>query len=352
MVALRSITAAFGTAVAGLALAQGARAQVLAASGDSVPRDVKPPPASPPPTPPAESEKGSVAEPSGDAQNPWSLTLTVSSMNAYFYRCIPIEDRGAIVQPTFELDYTAHEGDGWLQEAWLGVGMFNSFHSGPTGTGGDDAEPPRAWYEADYYFTMQGRLEHGIELSMVWWEFTSPSSSFTSITELDVGVAWDDGYLWDDAFKIHPSVTLSRELRNQSDQSDNPIGTNEGIYLGLGIAPQFTLIDFGGPGEAPADATGAVKVEEESLPLTLSFPVLLNLSLGDYYEDANGDDETFGGLDVGAQFDVPLPVLGDSFGTWSFQAGVHYLVLGDTMKEANGGEGSQWIVSGTLSVTF
>jgi hypothetical protein len=317
MAALRALTAAFGTTVAVVAFALDARAQEAAA-----PKDVAPAAAD-------------------DAPSPWSLTLSAGATNAYFFRCIIEEDRGAIVQPAFELDYTAHQGDGWLKEAWLGVGMFNSFHSGPTGTGGSDAEPPKAWYEADYYFTMQGKLEHGFELSMTWWEYTSPSSSFDSITEVDATVAWDDGDLWDDAFRIHPSLTLGRELRGQSEFSDNPPGTHSGTYLGLGIAPEFTLVDFGEPGD-----------EEKSLPLTLAFPVLLNLSLDHYYEDDTGDDETFGGLDLGAQFDVPLPLLGTSFGQWSFQAGVHYLILGDHMKEQNGGEGSQWIVSGVISVTF
>ena len=338
MEALRALTAAFGTAVACGALAHGARAQDAVAAADV---DL------PPSSEPAEQSKVPAVAPSDeDSSNPWSLTLAVGATNAYFFRCIPEEDRGAIVQPAFELDYTAHQGDGWLKEAWLGVGMFNSFHSGPTGTGGDDAEPPKAWYEADYYFTMQGRLEHGFELSMTWWEYTSPNSQFDSITEVDVGVAWDDGYLWDDAFKIHPSLTLGRELRGQSEFSDNPPGTHSGTYLGLGIAPQFTLVDLGEPGDPGSDH------EDESLPLTLTFPVLLNLSLDHYYEDDTGDDETFGGLDLGAQFDVPLPLLGTSFGQWSFQAGVHYLILGDSMKEQNGGEGSQWIVSGVISVTF
>jgi len=320
MEALRALTAILGMATA--------------------PDDVSPPP---PPGPVAQ-EKSPAAEPTHDAANPWSLTLTVGATNAYFFRCIPEEDRGAIVQPAFELDYEAHQGDGWLKEAWLGVGMFNSFHSGPTGTGGNTAEPPKAWYEADYYFTMQGRLEHGFELSMTWWEYTSPNSQFDSITEVDATVAWDDGDLWEHAFKIHPSLTLARELRGQSEFSDPPPGTNSGTYLGLGIAPEFTLVDLGEPGEKGD--------EDKSLPLTLAFPVLLNLSLDHYYEDANGNDETFGGLDLGAQLDVPLPLLGTAFGQWSFQTGVHYLILGDHMKAQNGGEGSQWIVSGVISVTF
>jgi hypothetical protein len=319
MEALRALTAILGMATA--------------------PDDVGPPPAAP-----VAQEKSPAAEPAYDAANPWSLTLTVGATNAYFFRCIPEEDRGAIVQPAFELDYEAHQGNGWLQEAWLGVGMFNSFHSGPTGTGGDTADSPKAWYEADYYFTMQGRLEHGFELSMTWWEYTSPNSQFDSITEVDATVAWDDGDLWEHAFKIHPSLTLARELRGQSEFSDPPPGTNSGTYLGLGIAPQFTLVDFGEPGEKGD--------EDKSLPLTLAFPVLLNLSLDHYYENANGTDETFGGLDLGAQLDVPLPLLGTAFGQWSFQTGVHYLILGDHMKAQNGGEGSQWIVSGVISVTF
>jgi hypothetical protein len=175
MEALRALTAAFGTAVAGCVLALDARAQ----------------------------------EAADDSANPWSLTLTVAATNAYFFRCIPEEDRGAIVQPAFELDYEAHEGDGWLKEAWLGVGMFNSLHSGPTGTGGNTAEPPKAWYEADYYFTMQGKLEHGFELSMTWYEYTSPNSSFQSITEVDATVAWDDADLGN--VQDPPAASRSRE---------------------------------------------------------------------------------------------------------------------------------------------
>lgn len=323
MEALRTLAMTFGTAVAGGALALDARA------GDTDQQKFAPPAAT-----------AALAAGSEEAAGPWSLTLSAAAMNAYFFRCIPIEDRGAIVQPTFELDYLAHEGDGWLREASIGVGMFNSFHSGPTGTGGDN-ESPRAWYEADYFLTMNGKLEHGVELTVTWWEYTSPNSQFTSITELDAAVAWDDGYLWDGAFKIHPSVTLGRELRNQSEHPDNPVGTHPGTYLGVGIAPEVTLVDLGDPAD-----------EAKSRPLTLTFPVLLDLSLDHYYEDDLGHDETFGGAEFGAQFDVPLPFLGEGLGQWSFQAGAHYLVLGEHMKAQNGGDGSQWIVSGGISLTF
>src|SRR5262249_2775366 len=201
---------------------------------------------------------------------------------------------------------------------------------GPTGTGGNTAEPPKAWYESDVYLTAQATLDHGIELTSSWYEYYSPNAQFRTITEVDVGVAWNDGFLWNDAFKIHPSIPVARELRGQAEFNDSPTGTHPGTWLGVGVAPEFRLADCGDPRD-----------EETSRPSTLAFPVVLDLSLDHYYEDADGDDETFGGLDVGAALHAPLPFLGEGLGQWSCDLGLHWLVLGDHMKEHNPGDATQ-----------
>jgi hypothetical protein len=276
-----------------------------------------------------------------DDASPWSLSLSVTATNAYIFRGITEEDRGVIVQPAAELDYLAHKGDGWLKEASLGLGTFDSFHSGPTGTGGDTAESPKAWYEADVYLVMHGTLDHGIGVAATWYEYTSPNSQFSAISEFDVAVDWDDGYLWNDAFKIHPSIAIARELHHQSEQPDDPVGTHPGTWLGVGIAPEFTLLDLGDPGQ-----------ESTSRPVTLVLPVLLNLSLDHYYEDASGNEDTFGALDVGAALDVPLPFLPEGLCQWSLDLGLHWLYFGDNMTEVHHGERTQWVASAGISLSF
>src|SRR5690606_21370468 len=94
----------------------------------------------------------------------------------------------------------------------------------------------------------------------------------------------DDAALWAQRsgslkFALKPSVTFAAELDNSA------FGPDEGMYFELGVSPSFAA-------------------EVANVPLNISVPIILGLSVDDYYEDGAGDDDTLGygtvGLTVGA----------------------------------------------------
>jgi hypothetical protein len=72
---------------------------------------------------------------------------------------------------------------------------------------------------------------------------------------------------------VNPSVLVAFELDGQADG-----GRDEGVYLQIGLTPGVHL------------------QRERPYPVTLTLPLVLRLSLGDYYErvGVGGDDDTFG----------------------------------------------------------
>ena len=63
-------------------------------------------------------------------------------------------------------------------------------------------------------------------------------------------------------------------------------------------------------------------------------PVKLGMSVNDYYE-LNGDDRTFGFLDIGGLVTLPLSKVGSQFGSWNLHGGLDYLALGEATEAFN-----------------
>lgn len=247
----------------------------------------------------------------------------------YFFRGILQENRGLIVQPFLDLTAHVHEDAGsWLRSVDLNIGIWNSLHDGPTGTGGPTMDP-RAWYELDFYTGVSFGLGENFSFGPTYTAYISPNDSFSTIHEVMFSLSYDDGSLWGDSFGgLQPHVGVAFEAKNQADG-----GSSRGIYLELGIAPSFEIY------------------EHESYPITLTVPVTLGLSLSDYYEGP-GSDDTFGYLDVGLDAAVPLAFMGTRMGSWELSAGVHVLILGDNNQAINGGDGFEVIGSVGFSVNF
>jgi hypothetical protein len=83
---------------------------------------------------------------------------------------------------------------------------------------------------------------------------------------------------------------------------------------------------------------------------SLTVPVRVGLSLGDYYESLTGDD-TFGFLSVAGIVTVPLSSAPTKVGTWNIHGGVEYLLLGDR-NEAVYGDSSHVIYSVGIGLSY
>lgn len=254
-----------------------------------------------------------------------SLSAGMDWTTAYFFRGILQEDQGLILQPYGEIGFTLFEGTPAFGDVALTVGLWNSLHDGPTGTGGATNDP-RVWYEADFYTKVGWSFLEHFSAAVMYTAYMSPNNSFNTVEELAIGLGLDDGTFLG-PFSLQPSVLLAWEVAGQADGGDH-----RGIYLQLGLTPGYTF------------------AAKSRYPVTLSVPLLVGLSLDDYYEFGTGDDDTFGYFQGGVSASVPLAFIPPAYGAWALRAAVTVLVLGDNLRAVNNDDRTQ--VIGTLGVAF
>lgn len=279
----------------GVASAQAQDAVVDTGPAADVPADI-----------PADDEIGSA----------FSVSAGVDFATQYIFRGIMQENQGSIIQPWADLGVNFYEGDDGINSIDMNIGIWNSIHSGPTG--GDNAtgmlSDPEGWYEADFYAGISVGFLETWTAGVTYTIYTSPNDAFADIEDIGLSLGYDDAKWWEDVdlpgFKgLQPNVNVIFEIDGQADG-----GMNYGTYLELAIEPSVLLID------------------NESLPITFKVPVTLGLSLDNYYEDGTGDDDTFGYVDVGFVFEAPLTFIPKRYGEWSAHAGVHMMMLGDSLQ--------------------
>jgi hypothetical protein len=267
----------------------------------------------------------SVSFAADDADKPNHGALTFSGgldwTNAYFFRGYNQEDGGLIVQPYFEINTTVHKRDNLAINAV--VGMWNSVHSQQTFS--DDGNS--AWYESDIYGRVDFTLPKGWVLSGIYTLYTYPNGAFNSIQELGVKAGWDDSPYTEKqiGFALKPYAALFFEI-------DDGNGT-EDTYLELGLNP--TVYSF----NLRADT-----------PVSITVPLVLGLSLDDFYVDNDGDNELFGYGSIGVAAQMPLPIP-SNYGSWSLTGSLTYLQLfADSTEIVNNDESNYFI--GKLGVSF
>ena len=244
------------------------------------------------------------AQPAPDPPAPKPVTLTVGAdfPTAYMFRGIFQEDQGFIMQPFVDVGIAAAPG------LTINAGLWNSVHSGPSGSDNEDGRG--AWYEMDFYAsaTFQvGKVKPGV----LYTSYTSPNDAFNTVQEIAAVLAFDDS---GNKVPLNPKAILAFELDGQADG-----GSSKGTYLELGVRPVFPL------------------AAHDKYPLTLAVPAKFGLSLNDYYEGVNGS-EGFGYFDLGGILSVPLAFMNGKT-TWEIHGGVDILWLGGNMKALNGGDG-------------
>jgi len=257
---------------------------------------------------------------SQSTKSPFSLQLNLDYTTAYFYHGIIQEDTGLILQPSARLNINLLEAGDLKIDAILGV--WNSFHGQKTGarTHSDFTD---YWYESD----LIGGLvitKGKVSLTTTYTFLTSPSDAYETVQELDLTLAYDDSDLLG-KFALHPCVLLG--IETGADASDGG-DSDAGKYLEIGVAP-------------------GISFDWSKTPISISFPLSVGMSLNNYYQDAEGEDDTFGFVQVGVKGSVPLP-FGERWGKWTLNAGVSALFLGDHTEAYNGGQSEQFI--GTLGV--
>jgi hypothetical protein len=101
--------------------------------------------------------------------------------------------------------------------------------------------------------------------------------------------------------------------------------------MGIGLAPAYTFFS------------------DSPVPLTVSLPMTVGLSLKDYYT-VNSDDQTFGYFSGGPLFTLPMKFIPATYGNWAFRAGVQLLWLNTNLQTVNTGD--SFVPIGSIGVTM
>lgn len=238
----------------------------------------------------------SVAQDAPPAVNNGLLTFGAGAdvVSTYMFRGFEQEDSGLIVQPWVEIG--APLGDSGVD---LTIGTWQSIHSEGTGNAGVGAT---RWYESDLYAGLGYSINDQFAVSATFTGYYSPNDAFADIEEIAFGVEYDDSEALGD-YAFAPYALLAVETRDA--------GGTEDIYLELG------------------GAFSAFFIESEDLPVELSFPIALGLSIDDYYTDGGGDNEFFGFFKVGVAASMPLDFIPADYGVWSASAGLDLYFVND-----------------------
>lgn len=251
-------------------------------------------------------------------KSPYSLTLSVDVTTAYIYHGLIQEDTGAIIQPAALATINLYEKDSFRLDVELNA--WNSVHSRKTASPRQD-DSIASWYECDLGAGVVLTWDK-LSVSSMFTFFTSPSGAFPTEQELSFRVDYADDK-WLDRFSLNPYAMVAIETNSHAADGQDP-----GVYLELGIAPECTF-------------------EVWKTEVTLSFPVAVGLSLKKYYQDATGDDETFGFSSVGAKASIPLPIA-LRYGGWTLSAGLTAYFFGDHTAALNNDDHGKLV--GTVGV--
>jgi len=254
-----------------------------------------------------------------------SLSAGVDWTTDYYFRGIRQEDKDWIFQPYGDLTFKLVEGTPALGNLGLTVGLWNSLHGGPTGVDGNRTDPD-LWYESDFYTKLGWTFLEDFSSAITYTAYMSPNDSFGTVQELAFSLGYNDSKLLG-PFALNPSMLVAFEIKGQADA-----GRHRGVYLQAGITPGHTF-----------NAKG-------TYPVTLTVPLLVGLSLSEYYEFGTGDDDTFGFFQGGVGVAVPLAFIPASFGSWTIKGSLNVLHLEDNLKAVNNNDRTD--VIGTIGLAF
>lgn len=243
-----------------------------------------------------------------------TVTTAVDFPSVYFFRGIRQESDPKLT--TFaagDIGVSLFSGDGALKSAAVNVGVWNSLH---TGTSGSKAEKS-IHYEEDFYASLSLGFGGGVTVTPTFTAYTSPNAFFGTVQELSFKVAHGS--------RFAPYGLVAVELKGQADG-----GANKGTYGEFGVAPSWAL---------------------GSSAVSLAIPVKIGLSLRDYYE-TSGKDNKFGFVDAGLLLTVPFTRIPSQYGSWNVHGGVNVLGFGDTTKSFNNGDAGQVVVSGGIGMSY
>jgi hypothetical protein len=257
-----------------------------------------------------------------------SLNLGADWASAYYFRGIAnVQNGGSNVQPYAEIGFKLLENAGPLSSLVIAPGLWNNFQYGDDGRLVEPSDP-RFWFEADLYAKLSATWGEVLTTAVTYTHYTSPNDSFATYADVGLGLSLNDA-TWLGAFALNPSLLFAFETKGEALASDG----QKGIYLGLGLAPSYTVVD------------------DPTVSLTVSAPLTFGFSVKDYYT-VDGKNQTFGYFSGGPLFTAGLKFIPAAYGTWLLKAGVQFLVLNSNLKAVNTDESFVPIGSVGVAMTY
>lgn len=259
-----------------------------------------------------EDAQESAPEEEEESTGRFSGIIQADFTNAYVFRGIMQERHGFIAQPWAELYFSLFSSDdGPIRDVTIGGGVWNSFHTEETLA----AHGPHSLYETDWYPLLSLDLAGGLNLTTIYYFYSSPNGAFDTVEELNFKLSWDDSEVLG-RWALNPWVNFAVETHLTS------LGDEEGSGVQMGIAP--TLYEF----------------EHDRYPVTLSIPVEVGLAIEDYYEEEDGSENTFGYVSFGMAASMPLAFMPEGYGDWAMTVSAKGFYFSDTLADVN--EGDHW----------
>ena len=243
-----------------------------------------------------------------------TFTSNFDFTNAYMFRGLVQDDTQLIMWPSVDAGINLHRGTGSIARADVHVGTWNSLNTGRAGLEGPTG---RLWYENRFYGSLDLVLAAGLDVTSTFTAYSSPNDSFSTVKELSFRVGSNN--------VLNPYGLVAFELDTAPGLGQADGGLSAGTYLEIGVEPGWA-----------------------DLPVNVTFPIKVGLSLNDYYELA-GVDHPFGFLSLGAKTTIPFAE-STSYGSWNVHGGIEFFSLGDTPEAFNAGEQQKFVA--TIGIGF
>jgi hypothetical protein len=216
-------------------------------------------------------------------------------------RGLNVEDKGLIVQPLVLLFWKLHASEkSAVTEVTLTTGLWNSFHSHPSGL-----EPSR-WAEVDPILGLTVKFRHGWTVDAQTTAFYTPTRSYSTTGNADFKLTYNDSFK--KGFSVNPYVDYWMELTHKATVMFNAATSKRGSYLTLGATPTLRL-----------GTSGA----------TLAVPAYANFVSTNFYQrfDGTGGGSGLAIASAAPKVSMPLKFLGVAYGAWTGYAGVSFYHL-------------------------
>jgi hypothetical protein len=245
-----------------------------------------------------------------------SVAAGLDVASHYVFRGVRQNSTGLVVWPAVDVAARVFSGDGPLRRVTVNVGSWNSLHTGDTGS---DGPMTKSWYESRLRGAVDFHFGRGVFVGTSYTAYISPNDLFTNGREVGIRVAMDDSQRLGHA-AVHPYALVAMEIDADPGAGQLDGGLHAGRYLEVGATPGYSVKE-----------------------VSLTVPIKLGMSLGNYYE-LGDTDHRFGFASVGGFASVPLGGA-SKVGRFRARGGIEVQRLGKTTRVFNGGDRFQTTAS-------